>query len=259
MLLLDNFVHADLHPGNIHVTFMRKRLGSSLFSSSFMHSLMEGEEECIDAEALEALRAIRTPEAWSRAMQDLQAEGYKPVMVFLDAGLVSVLSDQNMSNFLDLFSAIVNFDGAQVAQLMIDRSKLPHSVQKPEDFKRHMHTFLRRLQLETLALSRIRVGDILGTVLAMVRNHHIKIEGDFVNVAISIMLLEGMARRLNPDMDLLKRAIPVLGVASVRAGTPAATQAVAGSVFWRVWIYSWLAGFITHVPGPEGNTFAPDS
>ncbi|KAJ3081766.1 hypothetical protein HK102_002145 [Quaeritorhiza haematococci] len=71
-----------------------------------------------------------------------------------------------------------------------------------------------------LKLSRVRLGDILGAVLNMVRVHHVKLEGDYVNVAISVMLVEGIGRQLNPNMDLLKEVVPV-----IKEGIDAATRA----------------------------------
>lgn len=35
-------------------------------------------------------------------------------------------------------------------------------------------------------------------------------EGDFVNVVISILLLEGIGRSLDPQLDLFKSALPIL-------------------------------------------------
>jgi len=39
-------------------------------------------------------------------------------------------------------------------------------------------------------------------VLDMVRSHHVRLEGDFVNVVLSILLLEGIGRTLDPNLDL---------------------------------------------------------
>lgn len=52
----------------------------------------------------------------------------------------------------------------------------------------------------------------------MVRRHHVRMEGDFVNVVISILLLEGIGRSLNPDVDLLSSALPILRQLSARDG-----------------------------------------
>ena len=37
-----------------------------------------------------------------------------------------------------------------------------------------------------------------------------RMEGDFVNVVISILLLEGIGRSLDPNLDLFKSALPIL-------------------------------------------------
>ena len=37
-----------------------------------------------------------------------------------------------------------------------------------------------------------------------------KMEGDFVNTVISILLLEGIGRQLDPGLDLFASALPIL-------------------------------------------------
>ncbi|KAJ3160118.1 hypothetical protein HDU86_000954 [Geranomyces michiganensis] len=205
MLVLDNFVHADLHPGNIFVSF-RKAGKHGLFSPATASADPDAD---LAPEEHARLAALPTDE-WHAAMADLNKQGYKPRLIFLDAGLVSTLSDENLRNFLDLFRAVAEFDGARVANLMMERSRTPHTVIEPEAFVTTMHDFLEEVKHHAFKLGAIKVGDILAKVFNMVRTHHIKIEGDFANVGISIVLLEGIGRRLDPDIDLLQEALPVL-------------------------------------------------
>ncbi|KAI9096568.1 hypothetical protein DFS34DRAFT_623284 [Phlyctochytrium arcticum] len=143
-------------------------------------------------------------------MQRLYHEGYTPQMILLDAGLVSELSMENLRNFLDLFRAVAEFDGRGVARLMIALSRTPHTVIDKEGFEDTMGEFLDQVKQSTLKLGTIKVGDILAKVLTMVRQHHIKIEGDIANVGVSIMFLGGVGRRLDKDIDLSHEALPVL-------------------------------------------------
>ncbi|KAI8591064.1 ABC1 family-domain-containing protein [Geranomyces variabilis] len=205
MLVLDNFVHADLHPGNIFVSF-RKAGKHGLFSPAAASNDPDAD---LAPEEHARLAALPTDE-WHTAVADLAAQGYKPRLIFLDAGLVSTLSDENLRNFLDLFRAVAEFDGARVANLMMERSRTPHTVIEPEGFVTTMNDFLNEVKHHAFKLGAIKVGDILAKVFNMVRTHHIKIEGDFANVGISIVLLEGIGRRLDPDIDLLQEALPVL-------------------------------------------------
>ena len=52
----------------------------------------------------------------------------------------------------------------------------------------------------------------------MVRAHHVRMEGDFVNVVISILLLEGIGRSLDPNLDLFKSALPILRQLGAQGG-----------------------------------------
>ncbi|KND03540.1 atypical/ABC1/ABC1-C protein kinase [Spizellomyces punctatus DAOM BR117] len=256
MLVLDNFVHADLHPGNIFVTFrhVTSRTWQSLFRRT---GVSDAPEDMISAAEIARLVAL-TPAEWPVAMERLARERYQPRLVFLDAGLVSELSPENLRNFLDLFRAVAEFDGTRVAKLMIERSRTPHTVIDPEGFERTMADFLNEVKRETLKLGNIKVGDILAKVFTMVRTHHIKIEGDFANVGVSIMLLEGMGRRLDPDIDLLKEALPILRQAA-REGKGGAYQKSAlrelgsGKTYWKVWVYHTvkpllLAAEVVNIP-----------
>jgi len=63
---------------------------------------------------------------------------------------------------------------------------------------------------KTFSLGQIKISDILNDVLTAVRQHHVKMEGDFINTVISILLLEGIGRRLDPSLDLFKSALPIL-------------------------------------------------
>ncbi|KAI9094373.1 ABC1 family-domain-containing protein [Phlyctochytrium arcticum] len=258
MLIIDNFVHADLHPGNIFVTFFKPGRGPP---SSWLPSF--GKEKKIDPpkpedflSAAEAAELSATPPSeWVSTMEKLYHQGYTPRIILLDAGLVSELSMENLRNFLDLFRAVAEFDGRGVARLMVARSRTPHTVIDKEGFEDTMGEFLDQVKQSTLKLGNIKVGDILAKVFTMVRQHHIKIEGDFANVGVSIMLLEGVGRRLDKDIDLLHEALPVLreaarlGQGGEYAG-PAGDRAHqahhafgelgAGKIYWMSWMYHKL-------------------
>lgn len=203
MLILDNFVHSDLHPGNIMVTFHHP-------SSSYINPIDKDHLDLIDNSVIKELRETTDAARWNELLDQIQDEGYDPFMYMVDAGLTSSLSAPKLQNFLDLFKAITEFDGREISYLMISRSNTPWTVKDAQGFQQSMSQFITRIKKETFAFQNIEVADILKFVLEQVRKHHVKIDGDFVNVAISIMLLEGMGRRLEPSMDLLHASIPFL-------------------------------------------------
>ena len=204
MLLIDNFVHADLHPGNIMVRFYQPERPS--FAPS-RHDRDAPDDSTDKTEAVLArLRPHRhNPREWTETLARIDAEGYRPQLVLIDTGLVTELNGTNRANFLDLFKAIASFDGYRAGQLMVERCRQPEAVVDAEVFALKMQHLVLGVKSRTFALGNIKIGDILNEVLSMVRTHHVRMEGDFVNVVISILLLEGIGRSLDPNLDLFKR------------------------------------------------------
>jgi aarF domain-containing kinase len=212
MLVMDNFIHSDLHPGNIMIRFLKPSSQASLLSRIPFFSSPNASEREDREDVTPEVRSRLMPHrgntaAWTAELAALDAEGYRPQLVFIDAGLVTELNSTNRRNFLDLFRAIAEFDGYRAGQLMISRSQSPSTVLDKEVFALKMQHLVLTVKSRTLALGNISFGDILSEVLSMVRTHHVRMEGDFVNVVLSMLLLEGIGRSLDPRMDLLKRYV----------------------------------------------------
>jgi aarF domain-containing kinase len=219
MLLLDNFVHADLHPGNIMVRFYQSSAPHLPFSKHKEED--PAAQPDVTEQVLERLRPFRhrkDPGAWERVLAEIDHEGFRPQLIFLDTGLVTELNATNRRNFLDLFRAIAEFDGYKAGQLMCQRCRTPEAVLDEEVFALKMQHLVLGVKSRTLALGNMKIGDILNEVLGMVRSHHVRMEGDFVNVVISILLLEGIGRSLNPDIDLLSSSLPILRQLGAQSG-----------------------------------------
>lgn len=203
MVLIDNFIHADLHPGNIMVRFYK---AEQLNVPSWSHekkAVSPQESPDVTEEVLERLRPFKQkPREWAAQLETFDYEGYRPQLVFIDTGLVTELNDVNRKNFLDLFKAVAEFDGYKAGHLMVERCRQPDAVVDREIFALRMQHLVLGIKSRTFALGNIKIGDILKEVMSMVRGHHVRLEGDFVNVVLSILLLEGIGRSLDPNLDL---------------------------------------------------------
>jgi aarF domain-containing kinase len=221
MLLIDNFIHADLHPGNIMVRFYKpEKLDVSLFSRKEDRTTGPGDSPDVTEEVLRRLRPFKKdPEQWTKKLEEIDSEGYRPQIIFIDTGLVTELNATNRANFLDLFKAVAEFDGYKAGHLMVERCRQPEAVIDPEVFALRMQHLVLGVKSRTFALGNIKIGDILNEVLSMVRTHHVRLEGDFVNVVLSILLLEGIGRSLNPNLDLFAGYVLVLYVNSTVTDT----------------------------------------
>ncbi|UZJ51109.1 hypothetical protein CBS101457_000429 [Exobasidium rhododendri] len=224
MLLLDNFTHSDLHPGNIMIKFYKPTTKSMLrnlltnvlskFDSDYATGASKGastiDEQTDEAVVAKLLKLKDDQDAWLDELDRLDSVGYQPELVFLDAGLTVELSPDNRRNFLELFGAVAEFDGALAGHLMVERCKSPELVQDEDTFALKMQDLVLSVKSKTFSLAKIKIGDVLSQVLSAVRTHHVKMEADFVNTVISILLLEGIGRQLDPNMDLFKSALPIL-------------------------------------------------
>ncbi|KAJ8126077.1 hypothetical protein O1611_g7562 [Lasiodiplodia mahajangana] len=219
MLLIDNFVHADLHPGNIMVRFYQTQQPNLHLRRHDQAHI--GEQPDVTEEVLSRLRPYRKKKdtaAWEAELNKIDAEGFRPQLIFIDTGLVTELNATNRRNFLDLFKAVAEFDGYKAGHLMCERCRQPEAVIDKEVFALKMQHLVLSVKSRTLALGNVKIGDILQQVLDMVRGHHVRLEGDFVNVVISILLLEGIGRSLDPDLDLLSRSLPILRQLGAQSG-----------------------------------------
>jgi aarF domain-containing kinase len=175
MMVLDNFVHADLHPGNVLVRPLpRKRSGRFAYAQQQQSSSFD------DA-------------------ADVQ-------LVFLDAGLVCELNARDRVNFRDLFLSVVKGDGLRAGQLMVERSGTEESPQTIK-FTEHVRALVDRVRASSFRLDRLSVGAILGRMLSLVREYQVPMDGNFATLAVALGIVEGLGRRLDPELDLLRRAL----------------------------------------------------
>lgn len=204
MLLLDNFIHADLHPGNIYVRFYKR-------DKHNLGDLVLGKEEDKDTSSnmefitQRMISISNDHKAWVSELENLTNEGYQPQICFIDVGLVTELNKTNRRNFIDLFKAIAEFNGYRVGELMIERSRTPETAIDADFFALKTQRLVQNIKSRTFALGNVKIGDLLSQMLSMVRGHHVRMESDFITVVLSILLLEGIGRQLDPEMDLFKR------------------------------------------------------
>lgn len=198
MLILNNFIHSDLHAGNIFIRFVKpNELQTEIISN-------DSERD----EISKNLKKVQKDNSQlSKELNKLHADGYHPEVCYIDAGLVTELNEKNRVNFIALFNSLAEFDGYKAGELMIERSKTPETAIDQEIFALKVERLVDKIKQRTFTLGTVSIGDLLEKMLTMVRSHHVRMEGDFVSVVVAILLLEGIGRQLDPSLDLFARCV----------------------------------------------------
>ncbi|KAJ1458529.1 ABC1 family-domain-containing protein [Pelagophyceae sp. CCMP2097] len=180
MLFVDNFVHADMHAGNLLVYI--PSLGA----------------EADDAATVEAI-----------ANDDFE-------LVLLDAGLVVELEPRYRRNFVELFSAIVVGDGKHAGELLLDRARHEKCTDRAA-FVAAVAGIVTKFTTPRggdarrgLTLANVQVAELLAEVLALCYSHKVRLETRFTTTICAIAIVEGIGSTLDPDLDLLQAAWPML-------------------------------------------------
>jgi aarF domain-containing kinase len=193
MVFMDNFIHGDLHPGNVMVKSAVVPNEPNSFLSIFNFK--------------------------QQPQQETDATTHvKRTIVFLDAGIANSLSPDDQRNLRDLFSAVIFNNGDRAGRLMIERAKYERCSQVPggvDAFAKGVQEIVSEFhdrRKEGLTLGAVRIGSLLSRVLDLCRVHGVEIDPAMASVVISTLVLEGLGRSLSPELNLIDFAKPfVLG------------------------------------------------
>uniref|UniRef100_A0A8D2GFA9 AarF domain containing kinase 2 n=1 Tax=Theropithecus gelada TaxID=9565 RepID=A0A8D2GFA9_THEGE len=184
MIFVDNFVHADLHPGNILVQ------GADSLSSSREVQLQQ-------ADVCDTL-VVAVPSSLCPLR-----------LVLLDAGIVAELQASDLRNFRAVFMAVVMGQGQRVAELILHHAR-SSECRDVEGFKTEMATLVTQARKNTITLEKLHVSSLLSSVFKLLMTHKVKLESNFASIVFAIMVLEGLGRSLDPKLDILEAARPFL-------------------------------------------------
>ncbi|KAM5302568.1 putative aarF domain-containing protein kinase 2 [Glossophaga mutica] len=185
MIFVDNFVHADLHPGNILVQ------GADGLSESREARLQQ--VDVCDVLVAASMTPARCPLR----------------LVLLDAGIVAELQAADLRNFRAVFMAVAMGQGHRVAELILHHARASE-CRDVGRFKAEMAALVTQARKDTITLEKLEVSSLLSSVFKLLMTHKVKLESNFASIVFAIMVLEGLGRSLDPKLDILEAAKPFL-------------------------------------------------
>ena len=176
MLLRDNFMHQDLHPGNILYSVDRPATSSS------------------------APTAPKTPEAASGASGVVKLE-------LIDFGIADELPQSVRNKFIGFLCFILRGEGEKAADvaLMWDTNQTCKDV---DGLRRDMARLIATRG--DVFTQRVDLDALLKDVMRLFRKYTVSIDGIYASLIVSLCVLVGFATSLDPNINLFEVATPAV-------------------------------------------------
>ncbi|KAM0729486.1 putative aarF domain-containing protein kinase 2 [Formica fusca] len=173
MIFDDNFIHCDLHPGNILV------------------------EKAVVPKAglFNTFRRVINP--------DYVVDG--PRLIILDCGLVVSLNDRCRQNLRDVFYSVLMGNGEMAAQYILEHSS--YMTPDPDGFRRSMRNIVK---FHLRNPFNVNVSTVVSELFSAMVRHRVKQDGSFSGVILSMLVIEGLGRCLDPNIDIFAEILPFI-------------------------------------------------
>jgi ubiquinone biosynthesis protein len=135
-------------------------------------------------------------------------------IVMLDLGLVGDIDDVDRVTTVRLFYALATGDGRTVARIFYENA--PHAA--CADYGAYEAEVVRMVDdIVGQGLMNVQVTGEIARVFDILRRHHVQARAHMTMVNLALMTAEGLGKRLAPDFDLTREALPHLQQALLHA------------------------------------------
>lgn len=126
-------------------------------------------------------------------------------VAFTDFGRVGTVSKVGRDQLADLFVAIIDDDVALAVDTLFAAAGSPGDIDLAE-LEREVSRLITKYYNKSL--NEIRIGELIGEVLGLVRNHHLMLSSELALLLTTLVVLEGLGRLLDPEFDFVAVTAP---------------------------------------------------
>lgn len=126
-------------------------------------------------------------------------------IAFIDFGMVGRLDEEIMNDLAELFIAVIRQNVSGIVEGLRAIGMFSSTVNENElknDIKEIIDRHYGR------ALKNIKIGNIISDILRLTHKHCIRMPVDFVLLGKALLTVEGIARELDPDFNVIEIAEP---------------------------------------------------
>mmetsp|Transcript_17883 Transcript_17883/g.50062 ORF Transcript_17883/g.50062 Transcript_17883/m.50062 type:complete len:419 (+) Transcript_17883:176-1432(+) len=193
MLLVDNYLHSDLHPGNILVRMQQPKATQNLSQAA---GWLQGMAE-------RAGLSLPWLDRVGNGPDELQ-------IVLLDVGMATGLEEDDKQKMVNLFEAFSVMDGYAMADATLRFSQSQQTCEDPEEFCRACDKQVDKFKdWESSGLD--RTSDALLTLLELIRIHKVTIPGHICAVLVTALVLESWSGELDSEHSVAAHLKDTIG------------------------------------------------
>lgn len=136
---------------------------------------------------------------------------------FIDLGMVGQLQPVDKRRFLKVLMSVLQRDRKSLAKALFELGTPGPKTKFPE-FEKDIHKLLDEVKAGGIA--KLRMDQMVGSLLAIARAHGIYIPNRYVLMMRSCLLIEGVAKSLDPNFSIFGVAKPVLAKSLLKTYNP---------------------------------------
>lgn len=129
-------------------------------------------------------------------------------IAFVDFGIVGRFDEELRNKSVSMFMAIMNRDTEGMIKTMLALGILDEYQINRAKLKQDLHDLIEQMQYASL--KEVRASEALEQIMQIALKHKITLPLDFVLYAKTIITLEGIGLRYNPDFKLIEQTRPLL-------------------------------------------------
>jgi ubiquinone biosynthesis protein len=115
-----------------------------------------------------------------------------------------------------MLNAVVMRDAATLVEVLLDWAD--DAMPNTERLISEVGAFIDRYH--GVALKQLRLGDILGEMTNLIRDHRLVLPPDLTLLFKTLITLEGMGRQIDPEFDMVAQIAPLLAQATLERHRP---------------------------------------
>jgi ubiquinone biosynthesis protein len=123
----------------------------------------------------------------------------------MDFGTVGYLDDSDRTKLIRLYTAVIRFDVEAIVEQLIQMRIAGPSVDEA-GLQRDLRRLLRKYY--GLPLKQIAVDRLLGEIQPIIFEYHLQIPSDYWLLLKTLVVMEGVGKRLAPDFDVFAVSRP---------------------------------------------------